>query len=210
MMRTFLRLVLGIFIGLAFTEGAAADIHFIRQRIYDTGVFPDQRGIVSYRIEGDKAFYIEQFGYAHQFKFGYVLYMMDLNNGVKKVIHQFYTVIDSPFIEEFPHLTRDIERIENTIDFPDVENYSYQCTLQGDYLGRFPGYQPPPRDSGEIRVAGQPFVFPTTLANETFTDMYIHDEWVIFVGKKVYGIFNKDELAEKGESAEYCFFIFPQ
>lgn len=209
-MRAFCLLVLGLFIACLTTKGAGADIQFIRVRVYEIPVAPDQRVVTSFRVEGDLAFYIEYFGYTHQEKFGYVLRTIDLITDRGKGIHMFYTSSGDMSLDTFPPLTRDIVRLGDRIHFPDIESHSYQFTVNGDYLGHFPGYQPLPLDSGEIRIGGQPFTFPVILANETFTGMYIHEEWVIFTGGKGYGIYNKLELAEKGEAASRCLLSYPK
>lgn len=206
---------LGILSALIFfcgIEGWTENIRFVQRGVYDTGFYPDQQNAESFLVVGNFAFCIGSYHYSDQFNHGCLMTVVNMAAGTWERVLSFYTTSDAPPEYNFPALTGVVVQIGDQIVCPDKENYSYQFTLDGHSLGRFPNYQPPAQTKTypeEVLLAGKPIDLPISTTDETYRDMYFMDPYVIFVGERGYSIFKKMELAQKGLFAERAFLQFP-
>lgn len=171
---------------------------------YDTCTDPDQNQLVNFLVVGDTLYYIHSFYSVHQERGWFSLWAIDtIHNRYFKLVQSdtsYPYYMTNPIS---PGLTCEIFFIDGIIHFPDRENYSYQCSLDGEYLGRFADFQKP--DANEtlakgIVMGGKSIEFPVTLNGCLYTNRYLTSRWILFVGSDHYLIVDREEFAQVGES----------
>lgn len=211
-----------LFVAMIFWGGTigtpAENIRFERIKNYNLYTYPDQNYVENFLVVGDCAFYINGFCYAHQDWWGCIVRCLDLIEGNDRSLFNLDYMLPLYLQYDVNHpisvpLTGEIYLVDGIIHFPDQENCSYQCSLDPEYLGKFPDFHKPVPNNfffQGVSIGGKPIEFPLTLGNNTYTDMYVADSYIILVGDNHYLLADREELATNGEnSTAMRYFPFP-
>lgn len=187
---------------LSFSIGTVAEeFRFERIKSYDIEADRDQNHLLNFFVVGDYLFYINYFYSADLFSGVMRIWAIDTVHDMRKIIVWISNTYDGG-IPTTPLCTGEIYYIDGIVYFPDTQNFSYQCSPEGDYIGKFPNFQAPSLNDSlakGIVLGGKPIQFPVTLGNRIYSDRFVTEKYLIFIGDDHYLLVDREELAVNGE-----------
>lgn len=111
--------------------------------------------------------------------------------------------MDLYYLPDKEKLQDRIVQINETLYLPDQNDYSYNFTLTGDYLGKFPQFSETENKNQNIKIDGEPIQFPLEIFKDVYTSMIQLESFVLLLNDYKYTIVNIDELNQLGKDSSH-------